>query len=189
MGACAVLLLGVTMSGDPGGALAGEGRVATAALTQGGGTMPERAAGPATGLPVPRFVSLKSGRANVRRGPGTDYPIDWVYRKSGVPLEVIAESNNWRRIRDHEGDGGWIWHSMLDGERTAIIDATEEDGAPVALHVEPNVGSGVVAYAEKGLVAHVTSCNAQWCHLEAKGYEGWVRQQLLWGVYPGENFE
>lgn len=149
--------------------------------------MPERTPGTATGLPVPRFVSLKSGRANVRRGPGTDFPIDWVYRKSGLPLEVIAESSNWRRIRDHEGDGGWIWHSMLDGERTAIVDAA--DGAPIALHAEPADGAPVIAYAEKGLVARVKSCKAQWCRLETRGYEGWVLQETLWGVYAGEEFE
>jgi SH3-like domain-containing protein len=166
---------------------AGQGHVAAAALAAERGGMPERTPGTATGLPVPRFVSLKSGRANVRRGPGTDFPIDWVYRKSGLPLEVIAESSNWRRIRDHEGDGGWIWHSMLDGERTAIMDAA--DGAPVALHKEPADGAPVIAYAEKGPVARVKSCKARWCRLETGGYEGWVLQETLWGVYPGEEFE
>ncbi|MBO6668307.1 SH3 domain-containing protein [Parvibaculum sp.] len=170
------------------GVCAGEGGPGTA-LASPQAAMPERTPGSATGLPVPRFVSLKSGRANVRRGPGTDFPIDWVYRKSGVPLEVIAESSNWRRIRDHEGDGGWIWHSMLDGERTAIIDRTAEDGAPLALQAEPDEAAPIIAYAEKGLVAHVTACKSYWCRLEAKGYEGWVPQNALWGVYPGEEFE
>ena len=186
--ACAALLAGVCLNMMDAHA-AGDGEVATAALSSPQAAMPERAPGAATGLPVPRFVSLKSGRANVRRGPGTDFPIDWVYRKSGVPLEVIAESNNWRRIRDHEGDGGWIWHSMLDGERTAIIDRGNEDGTPTALLAEPDETSGVIAYAENGLVVHVTSCKARWCHLEAKGYEGWTQQSRLWGVYPGEDFE
>ncbi|MDZ4380900.1 MAG: SH3 domain-containing protein [Parvibaculum sp.] len=164
----------------------GEGFVAAALAAERGG-MPERTPGTATGLPVPRFVSLKSGRANVRRGPGTDFPIDWVYRKSGMPLEVIAESSNWRRIRDHEGDGGWIWHSMLDGERSAIVDTA--DGAPVALHTEPADSAPVIAYAEKGIVARVKSCKAHWCRLETSGYEGWAPQETLWGAYPGEEFE
>lgn len=150
--------------------------------------MPERRPGASTGLPVPRFVSLKSGRANVRRGPGTDFPIDWVYRKNGVPLEIIAESHNWRRIRDHEGDGGWIWHTMLAGERTAIIDGTTPD-EPVPLHSTPSVEAPATAYAESGLVARVTACKAGWCRLDANGYQGWVVQQKLWGVYPGEEFE
>lgn len=151
--------------------------------------MPSREPGQSTGLPVPRFVSLKSGRANVRRGPGTDFPIDWVYRKSGVPLEVIAESSNWRRIRDHEGDGGWIWHTMLAGERSAVVNGTAAGGEPVALLALPDVTSEIVAYAEKGLVARVTTCKAGWCHLEVRGYDGWLQQTLLWGVYPGEEFE
>ncbi len=152
-------------------------------------SMPEQSPGSSTGLPVPRFVSLKSGKANVRRGPGTDFPIDWVYIKSGVPLEVIAESNNWRRIRDHEGDGGWIWHSMITGERTAIVDAAEEDGSPVALHAGPQDDAAVVAYAEIGYVAPVTSCRARWCRLDIRGLQGWIPQDRLWGIYPGESFD
>lgn len=151
--------------------------------------MPERRPGASTGLPVPRFVSLKSGRANVRRGPGTDFPIDWVYRKNGVPLEVIAESHNWRRIRDHEGDGGWIWHTMLAGERTAIIDAGEASGTPVPIRSAPRLEAPATAYAEKGLVVRVTACKAGWCRLDARGHQGWVTQQMLWGVYPGEEFD
>lgn len=151
--------------------------------------MPERSPGPSTGLPVPRFVSLKSGKANVRRGPGTDFPIDWVYMKSGVPLEVIAESNHWRRIRDHEGDGGWIWHTMLAGERTAIVDETEADGSPAALYAKPQADAAVVAYAEKGYVARVRSCRSGWCRLDIRGIEGWIPQNRLWGIYPGESFE
>jgi SH3-like domain-containing protein len=150
--------------------------------------MPERRPGASTGLPVPRFVSLKSGRANVRRGPGTDFPIDWVYRKNGVPLEIIAESHNWRRIRDHEGDGGWIWHTMLAGERTAIIDGMSQ-GEAVPLRSTPGIEAATTAYAEPGLVARVTACKAGWCRLDTKGHQGWVAQRMLWGIYPGEEFE
>ncbi len=165
------------------------GEAGQAAATAAPQVMPEREPGQSTGLPVPRFVSLKSGRANVRRGPGTDFPIDWVYRKSGVPLEVIAESGNWRRIRDHESDGGWIWHTMLAGERSAIVEGSAADGEPAALLSLPDVTSEIVAYAEEGLVVRVTTCKAGWCYLEVRGYEGWLPQTLLWGVYPGEEFE
>lgn len=183
MAAAAALLC---LPAASGGIAQADDRIATAALEAGA---PERAPGTATGLPVPRYVSLKSGRANVRRGPGTDFPIDWVYRKTGVPLEVIAESNNWRRIRDHEGDGGWIWHTMLAGERSAIVDVAAADGGPVALHAEAGAEAEIVAYAEKGLVARVTACTGSWCHVEAQGQEGWMAQSALWGVYPGERFE
>lgn len=182
-----VLVSGLIFSGSI--AQAGD-RTATAALKDGlEAGEPAREPGRATGLPVPRFVSLKSGRANVRRGPGTDFPIDWVYRKNGVPLEIIAESNNWRRIRDHDGDGGWIWHTMLAGERSIIVEGSAGDGEPVALHTGPDTMSDVIAYAQKGLVARVTACDSHWCRVDVQGYEGWARQSTLWGVYPGETFE
>lgn len=152
-------------------------------------TPPKQTPGPATGLPVPRYVSLKSGRINVRRGPGDDYPIEWVFEKKGLPVEITAESDRWRRIRDREGDIGWVWHSMLDGRRTAIVENRMGDGRPLALHVEPTAASAVVAYAEPGVIAQLASCKAGWCELKASGYEGWIERTSLWGVYPDETFE
>ncbi len=145
--------------------------------------------GPVSGLPVPRFVSLKSGRINVRRGPGDDYPIEWVFEKKGLPVEVTAESDRWRRIRDREGDSGWVWHSMLDGRRTAIIQNKSGDGMPVALHTQPNMSAPIVAYGEPGVVAQLSACKDEWCEIKASGYEGWVRRDTIWGTYRGENFE
>lgn len=157
---------------------------------------PEKSEGPvkqtvgtASGLPVPRYVSLKSGRINVRRGPGDDYPIEWVFEKRGLPVEVTAESDRWRRIRDREGDTGWVWHSMLDGRRTAIVQNPNGETTPVALHSEPNASAPIVAYAEPGVVAQLAACKNAWCELKASGYEGWIERASLWGTYPGENFE
>ncbi|MDP2124590.1 MAG: SH3 domain-containing protein [Parvibaculum sp.] len=147
--------------------------------------------GRVTGLPLPRYVSLKAARANVRRGPGTDFPIDWIYTKRGVPLEVTAESDHWRRIRDHEGDGGWIWHTLLDGTRSAIVvgDAPEDAEAPVALHAKPEADADIVAYLEPGLVTTLRGCKAGWCRIEVQNRSGWTPQTALWGVYPGEEFD
>lgn len=153
------------------------------------GAPPKRTISPASGLPVPRFVSLKSGRINVRRGPGDDYPIEWVFEKKGLPVEITAESDRWRRIRDREGDVGWVWHSMLDGRRTAIVQNKAGTGEPVALLTEPNPSSGIVAYAEPGVVAQIKACKATWCELKASGYEGWVERGSIWGTYSDENFE
>src|SRR5262245_50012280 len=77
--------------------------------------------GPKTALPIPRFVSLKSDKVNVRKGPSTDQSIVWVFSRAGLPVEVIAESDNWRRVRDSEGADGWVWHSLLSGRRTVLI--------------------------------------------------------------------
>jgi SH3-like domain-containing protein len=140
-------------------------------------------------LPVPRFVSLKSGRINVRRGPGPDNQILWVFEKKGLPVEITAESGRWRRIRDREGDVGWVWHAMLDGRRTAIVAGRSGETTPVALQVEPEASANVVAYAEVGVIAQVKLCRDAWCKLEASGYEGWVPRDQVWGTYEGENFE
>ena len=149
----------------------------------------KKSVGTATGLPVPRYVSLKSGRINVRRGPGNDYPIEWVFEKKGLPVEITAESDRWRRIRDREGDVGWVWHSMLDGRRTGIVENKTGNGSPVALHAEPDAQSPIVAYAEPGVVAQLAACKGPWCELKADGYEGWLARDDVWGAYPGENFE
>ena len=142
-----------------------------------------------SGLPVPRYVSLKSGRINVRRGPGNDYPIEWVFEKRGLPVEVTAESDRWRRIRDREGDVGWVWHSMLDGRRTAIIEGRAGEASPIAIHAEPDAATAVVAYAEAGVIAQLVGCKGAWCEVKASGYEGWTLRDELWGTYPGENFD
>lgn len=147
------------------------------------------ALGTATGLPLPRFVSLKSGNINVRRGPGPDNQISWVFKRKGLPVEVIVESGRWRKIRDHDGDTGWVWHSMLDGRRSAIVMGHEGDDTPVALFAEPSDKSAVIAYAEVGVIARLPFCQDRWCELQVNGYEGWVPRALLWGTYAGENFE
>lgn len=150
---------------------------------------PKKIVGSASGLQLPRFVSLKSGRINVRRGPGDDYPIEWVFEKKGLPVEVTAESGRWRRIRDRDGGVGWVWHSMLDGRRTAIVQDVSGAGTPVALHADPDPAAPVVAYAEPGVVAQLAACEARWCALKASGYEGWVERNALWGIYSDETFE
>lgn len=154
--------------------------------------------GAATGLPVPRFVSLKSNRINVRRGPGSDNQISWVYTKKGLPVEIIAESDRWRKIRDRDGDTGWVWHSMLDGRRGALITGAPvkdqvggkpTDATPVPLFTEPSEKSTIVAYAEVGVIARMSFCQDRWCELQVNGYEGWVLRDDIWGTYAGENFE
>lgn len=150
---------------------------------------PDSRVGTTSGLPVPRFVSLKSSRINVRRGPGPDNQILWVFKKKGLPVEVTAESGRWRRIRDRDGDVGWVWHSMLDGRRSALVTGLNGSKTPVALFTEPSAKSAVVAYAEIGVVASMPFCQDKWCELEVNGYEGWVLRSDIWGTYPGENFE
>ena len=137
--------------------------------------------GPVTNLPLPRFVSLKADEANVRRGPGTDHRIDWVFKRRDMPLQVVAEYSHWRKVIDRDGEGGWVHYTLLSGVRTVIV---EEDMAP--LHTQPGDDTPVNAYAEAGVIARLGECVPDWCRVTAEGERGWVETTALWGVDPGE---
>lgn len=144
-----------------------------------------------TGLPLPRFVSLKSKRVNMRVGPGSDYQVLWMYVKRGLPVEIIQEFGNWRKIRDPEGNEGWMLHSLLSGKRMAIISPWDRGNNDqlIAMHNEPNGEAGLMAKLEPGVIAKVSYCENQWCKLSADDAHGYVKQDLLWGVYPNETIE
>lgn len=146
----------------------------------------------ASGLPLPRFVSLKSERVNIRIGPSTDYAVAWLYLKSGTPMEVIQEYDNWRRVRDADGTEGWVNQALLSGERTALaapwMRGKGED-VFVNMRHEPQTGAAVTAKLQPGVVFTVDECNGDWCHASVNGAEGWVSQAEIWGAYPGEAFK
>ena len=149
-----------------------------------------RAAGDTTpsGLPVPRFVSLKVDRVNVRGGPDKDHDVSWIYTRVGWPVEITAEFENWRRIRDSEGSEGWVYHSLLSGKRMAAVQLkSKTDLAP--LHAKPDAESAVLARLQSGVLGSVKHCNGSWCRLTGDGFDGWIEQQRLWGVYPDEKVE
>jgi SH3-like domain-containing protein len=146
--------------------------------------------GAASGLPVPRFVSLKSDRVNVRGGPTKDHDVTWIFTRSGLPVEVTAEFDNWRRIRDWEGSEGWVYHSLLSGRRTALVSATvKSKSAPLPLYGSADPKSSVVARLEPGVVGMVKKCSEGWCRVMGNGFDGYIQQERLWGVYPGEKVE
>jgi SH3-like domain-containing protein len=146
------------------------------------------ATGSKSGLPVPRFVSLKPDKVNVRNGPTRDHEVTWVYTRAGLPVEITAESENWRRIRDWEGAEGWVYHSMLSGRRTAVVKAKEKD-ALVPLLAKPDASAEITAKLQSGVLATVKQCSGTWCRLVGSGFDGWVVQDRLWGVYPNEKVE
>ncbi len=141
-------------------------------------------------LPLPRFVSLKSARVNLRVGPGKEYAVSWLYMKPGLPVEIIQEYDMWRRIRDSEGTEGWVYHSLLSGERTALAAPwlRAKKGALVTVHSAAATDSALVAQMEPGVVAKVRECSFSWCEVEAGGRRGFVSQNEMWGVYPDERF-
>lgn len=137
--------------------------------------------GSVTGLPLPRFVSLKRGEGNARRGPSLDQRIDWVFVRTGMPLRITAEHGHWRRVEDREGVGGWVHYSLLSGARTVIVD---QDMLP--LRAREDDRSPEVARLQAGVVAEVGSCSLDWCRLSAGGFGGWAPKTALWGVGADE---
>ena len=139
----------------------------------------------ASGLPVPRYVSLKSDHVNVRGGPTKDNDVAWVYTRAGLPVEITAEFENWRRVRDSEGAEGWVYHSLLSGRRTAVVTMKHKDDlAPIYDRADPD--SPVAARLQAGVVTQVKKCSANWCRVTGNGFDGWIQQERLWGVYTDE---
>lgn len=137
--------------------------------------------GAVTNLPIPRYVSLKASKANARRGPSLSHRIDWVFKRKKMPLEIYGEYENWRRVRDIDGAGGWVHYSLLSGSRTVILTV---DMQPMLSSASAN--AMVIAMFEKGVVGEIEKCELKWCLLSAAGYKGWVPKNALWGVYPNE---
>lgn len=152
---------------------------------------PAGAADPAktdSGLPVPRFVSLKSDKVNVRAGPTRQHPIKWVFLKPALPVEVVQEFDNWRRIRDSEGDEGWVFHTLLSGRRTALVEPWA-GGQRIEMHASADDQSRVVAIIGPKRVVILKECDGTWCEGSIENVRGFVRQAHLWGVYPEEKFD
>lgn len=147
----------------------------------------------ASGLPLPRFVSLKSDRVNLRSGPGTDYPTGWVYRRAGLPLEVIKEFESWRQVRDADGVEGWVLQSLLSGRRTGLVlpwERKSEKTTPIApIYASDSTSSGVIANVEAGVIADLHSCDSRWCNISIGDFKGYIEQKKLWGVYQGETIK
>jgi SH3-like domain-containing protein len=139
-----------------------------------------------SGLPIPRFVSLRATEANMRAGPGEQYPIKWTYRRQGLPLEVTAEYEHWRRVRDWQGAEGWMHSSMLTGRRSIIV-----TGDVRPLHAEPDPHSGVLARVESKVIGKLLGCpkSGDWCQVEVGGVKGWLRRSEMWGVYKEEKID
>lgn len=140
--------------------------------------------GTVTGLPIPRFVSLGSDKVNLRVGPGLRYPIAWVYVRRGLPVEVVAEFELYRKIRDTDGTEGWVHRNLLSGRRTVLV-----TGGLRSLHRRADAGSPPVALVEAGVQARLLACRGDWCRIEAGGWRGHVQRTWIWGVYPHEDFD
>jgi len=144
-------------------------------------------AGETSGLPLPRFVSLKSDEVNLRAGPGVRYPIDWIYTRKDLPVEIVAEFEAWRKIRDWEGAEGWVHQSMLSGRRMMVVIGREGR----VLRTSDSESSDAVAQVTPGVLGRILQCprNRDFCRVEIGEAQGWLRRDYLWGVYKGEWLE
>ncbi len=145
-------------------------------------------AGPVTGLPLPRYVSLKADRVNLREGPSKDHRTRWVFHRAALPVEITAEFGTWRRIRDSEGAEGWVLHSLLAGRRTALV-APWRKGTDLLLYAEPAVTAAVTAKLQPNVIVTLRHCDRMWCRIFGTGFSGYILQSDLWGVYPDEKIE
>ena len=139
--------------------------------------------GTATGLPLPRFAALRSDEVNLRTGPGTRYPIDWVYKRRDLPVEIQREFEVWRLVSDPEGVKGWVHQATLTGRRSFIVVSGEH-----RLRERPDDNAAEVATVKPGVIGHLLHCDAgsDWCRVQVSDYRGWLKRQEFWGSFKGE---
>jgi SH3-like domain-containing protein len=141
----------------------------------------ERADG-TTDLPIPRFVSLKSNTAMMRTGPDNQrFPIQWEYKRRGLPMEIIREYGIWRQVRDPDGTIGWMNKSLLMAERSGYV-----TGQIRTLYTSPDLQSRVAWRIEPGTVVTITLCENVWCRVSNGGRSGYILRNQMWGTYPDE---
>ena len=136
-----------------------------------------------TGLPLPRFASLRSDDVNLRAGPGFRYPIEWVYKRRNLPMEIEREFEVWRLVQDPDGIRGWVHQATLTGFRTFMV-----QGADATLRAEPRDDAAAVAILKVGVIGRIRSCEAgsDWCRLQVGDYRGFLKRSQFWGALPGE---
>ena len=137
--------------------------------------------GKVTNLPIPRYVSLKVKEANARRGPSLSHKIDWIYKRKNMPLEIYGEYENWRRVRDFEGLGGWVHYTLLSGIRFVLV-----KNELLEMRLLPSIDAQVIAKIPQHNIATLDKCTKDWCRITDDGYKGWVPKSGIWGVYDSE---
>ncbi len=138
-----------------------------------------------SGLPIPRFVSLRSDKVFMRTGPALRYPIKWIFVRQGMPIEIVQEFDTWRKVRDIAGEEGWIHQSLLSGRRNVIV--SNEGG--VTLSRKADASSKPVVTLEQNVQATIEICEGAWCKVTSGGFSGWAEKKSLYGVYQSEELD
>lgn len=129
----------------------------------------------------PYFASISAGKANMRTGPGRNYPTNWLYRRADLPVKVVEIYNDWRKVEDPDGTQGWMLVGLLSAQRTAIV-----VGTIVELRDGPRLNARVNWRAAPGVVGRISKCQRGWCWFDVRGRGGYVEQNRIWGTEPGE---
>lgn len=139
--------------------------------------------GSTTGLPLPRWVALRADEVNLRSGPGTRYPVEWVYHRRDLPMEILREFEVWRLVRDQDGVMGWVHQATLIDRRSFVV-----TGKQAVLRNAAADDAAAVALLQPGVIGRIRSCQAgkDWCEMQVGEYRGWLRREAVWGVYPNE---
>ncbi|MGE4482354.1 SH3 domain-containing protein [Acidocella sp.] len=147
------------------------------------GTGPGPARGSVTGLPIPRFVSLRSDKVNFRAGPGFQYPVNWVYQREGLPVEIIGEFDVWRHVLAPDGGTGWVHEATIRARRGFYVTVPQ-----AALRSAPHPSANIVAYFKHGVSGRLLRCqaNGDYCKVATKFETGYLARSDFWGAFPGE---
>ena len=159
-----------------------------AAFAQQAGAAAGEQTGTATGLVLPRYASLKTDRVNLREGPSKDHATKWVFQRAGLPVEITAEFETWRKVRDSEGSEGWVLHSLLSGRRTVLV-APGKKNENFKIFTRASESADLAATLQSGVIGNIRTCDGAWCLIDGEGFKGYIKQSNLWGVYPGEKVE
>ena len=177
---CLALVLFVTMIGPAMSQTAGEADGADPARQdQIPAQSPSQPAASVSSLPL--FVSLRSGKVNLRSGPGVQYPIDWVYQRRDLPVQLVDKFDTWRRVRDWQGTTGWVHQTMIHGKRTVMVTVPE-----IVLRRAPDAQAAGLARLQEKVIASLKACKTGWCQIEVKGISGWLPNDAIFGLNAGE---
>lgn len=148
-----------------------------------------------TGLPLPRFAALRADEVNMRSGPGTRYPILWLYKRRDLPVRIEREFDVWRLVEDSDGVKGWVHQATLVGTRTFVVTASAETGiaspdrgSGAVLRDDPRDDAGVVAILRPGVIGRLRDCppGTGWCRVTTHSYSGWLPRSAIFGLLPNE---
>ena len=123
------------------------------------------------------FLTLRNDKVNLRQGPSFEYPIKLFYKKKFLPVLILDKFENFRKIRDHENNTGWVHISQLSKKKAAITIMEDQ-----LIFKKPSIYSKPSVILKKGKLCLIHKCRDEWCKISVEKYKGWVKKEILWGL-------